>query len=125
MAGATDRMLLEPSIVTWCDRHLMAMNTLAVLVSDQPGPAATALAETLEHSHQPGRRSPSRNLFGDRCPEHTTAVERVEVALSLLGPHTGAGIAITYGLPEPAVLIRLHRALVALAAPCDRSTAPE
>lgn len=116
----------QRSILMWCDFHLMTVYNLAPLMTDSPATVASALAEVLADPQNLADRRPchSRNtrafpFSSDRCPDEDTGLDRVELALSLLGQRTSAGVSATLGVPEHAVMARLHSGLTALFAPCD------
>ncbi|MHA6757985.1 hypothetical protein [Streptacidiphilus sp. PAMC 29251] len=117
----------QHSITRWCDFHLMAVYQLAPLMTDRPAVVASALAEVLaDPRNSTGRRTRRpRNtrafpFSSDRCPEEASSLDRVELALGLLGERTSAGVSVMLGVPEHEVVARLHSGLIALFAPCDR-----
>ena len=129
LAGAPSTALAarQRSIITWCDFHLMAVYRLAPLMTDRPAVVASALAEVLadprDSSDRHVRRPQSTRALpfsSDQCPTEAAALDRVEMALSLLGQRTSAGVSALLGVPEREVVARLHSALTALFAPCDR-----
>ncbi|MEY9964142.1 hypothetical protein ABIA33_002184 [Streptacidiphilus sp. MAP12-16] len=117
------------SIIAWCDRHLTTMHALAALMADEPRVIAAALAELLaEPQDLPAPRrtrrdaNPARAVSRDRCPRGASPLDRVEIALDLLGDRTCAKASEVLGLPEYAVAARLRSGLWVLFAPCDRRT---
>ncbi|MEY9877532.1 hypothetical protein ABH931_007056 [Streptacidiphilus sp. MAP12-33] len=112
-------------VVAWCDRHFAAMLSVLVMMTDQPRSWGEALAEALTAPRSaapddaaPGR-CPSHNLFGHRCPDGTSATDRVELTLLLMDGHSPAEGARILRLPELSVSAELQRALRVLRDPCE------
>jgi hypothetical protein len=117
----------QRAIITWCDFHLMAVYSLVPLMTDRSAVVAAALAEAFADPRNPtGRHArrpqPNRPLLfsSERCPEEASPLDRVELALNLLGQRTSAGVSAILGAPEHEIVARLYSGLSALFAPYDR-----
>jgi hypothetical protein len=114
-------------IITWCDRHLTAVHALAALMTDTPEVVAAALAEVLSAPQDAAVAPLARSrpdsgaqlMSREQCPAQAGALDRVEMALGLMGDRTCATAARVLGLPEYVVNARLLAALQALFTPCD------
>lgn len=127
------------SVVTWCDRHLMAVHALSTLMRDTPGVVDAALAEVLTDPVDPPPAlgpgeypaavpspSPARAtrahlpVTRNRCPDGASSpLDRVELALHLVGDRSCAAVSRALGLPERSVAARLRSGLWVLFTPCD------
>ena len=122
--------LLDSSTLLWCDCHLMALTRLTTLITQQPRTVtenAARLVTAPRHRATPRTahvsRDPLDSSSGKHCPSETNAVDRVELALGLLGERP-AGLATILGVPEHAVAARVRHELQVLFEPCDRVGAP-
>ncbi|WP_329269759.1 hypothetical protein [Streptomyces sp. NBC_01451] len=126
------------SVVAWCDRHLMAIHALSTLMTDTPGVVDSALAEVLTDPvdppavlgpgeypaavpASPATRAARAHLpvTGGRCPDGASSpLDRVELALHLIGDRSCAAVSHTLGLPERSVAARLRSGLWVLFTPC-------
>jgi len=123
-------VLLDYSTLLWCDCHLLALTRLTTLISQQPRTVtknATRAPAVPRHRAAPRiahvSHDPRDSLASTRCPSETNAVDRVELALSLLGERP-AGLPTVLGVPDHALAARLHHELQVLFEPCDRLGAP-
>ncbi|TJZ99734.1 hypothetical protein [Actinacidiphila oryziradicis] len=130
------------SISDWCDRHLMTIHTLSALMMDDPRVVSAALTELLNEPDDPppafGRGDPHLAALAprgktlpqptparlltprDQCPNDASSpLDRLELALYLIGDRTCAAVSKTLGLPEHAITARLREGLWVLFAPCD------
>ncbi|WP_405953635.1 hypothetical protein [Streptomyces phaeochromogenes] len=130
------------SVVAWCDRHLMAVHALSTLMTDNPGVVDSALAEVLTDPVDPvdppaalgpgdypaalPAPPPARDtrahlpVTRDRCPDGATSpLDRIELALHLIGDRSCAAVSRTLGLPERSVAARLRSGLWVLSTLCD------
>lgn len=127
------------SVVAWCDRHLTAIHALSTLMTDTPGVVDAALAEVLTDPVDPPAApgpgeypaalpapSPTRAtrahlpVTRDRCPDSASSpLDRIELALHLVGDRSCATVSQTLGLPERSVAARLRSGLWVLFTPCD------
>ncbi|NEC84857.1 hypothetical protein [Streptomyces sp. SID12501] len=127
------------SVVAWCDRHLMAIHALSTLMTDAPGVVDAALAEVLTDPVEPpavlglGEYPPALPappppraarahlpVTRDRCPDDASSpLDRVELALHLVGDRSCATVSRMLGLPERSVAARLRSGLWVLFTPCD------
>ncbi|MDQ0933613.1 hypothetical protein [Streptomyces turgidiscabies] len=127
------------SVAAWCDRHLMAIHALSTLMTDNPGVVESALAEALTEPvalavalgpgeypaavpSPPPARAAREHLpvTRDRCPDGAASpLDRVELALHLVGDRSCAAVSRTLGLPERSVAARLRSGLWVLFTPCD------
>jgi CTP:molybdopterin cytidylyltransferase MocA len=113
-------------IVTWCDRHLVAVHALATLMTDQPAVVAEAMAQVLAAPDEaciagprPWHKHGDHGLPSRQCPADASPLDRLELALYLLGDRTCVAVARALGLPEHVVTARLLGELGVLLAPCD------
>ncbi len=150
LCGIEDDKLLtrRRSISDWCDRHLMTVHALSTLMTNDPHVVTAALTELLSAPGVPpafGRRedppaalapqrrtlptlpqsAPARLLTPrDQCPNDASSpLDRLELALHLIGDRTCATVSKTLGLPEHAVAARLRAGLWVLFTPCDGDAA--
>lgn len=114
------------AIITWCDRHLTTIHALTALMTDDPDVVTAGLAELLAAPpaapSAPGdgsRGAPAHRLSRDRCPADATALDRVELALALLGDRDCASVSRGPGMSERMVSARLGAALRVLYTSCD------
>lgn len=133
------------SVVAWCDRHLMAIHALSTLMTDDPGIVEAALSEVLTDpvdppavfgkDESPGlavpapHRAPPRPAPAhlpaarDRCPDSAASpLDRIELALHLIGDRSCVTVSRTLGLPERSVAARLSSGLWVLFTPCNGDT---
>ena len=114
-------------IITWCDRHLAAIHALATLMTDEPAIVAEAMAEVLAAppadtcitSRSPWRKHCDRRLSSAQCPVGAAPLDRLELALHLLGNRTCASVSRTLGLPEHIINARLLGEMRILLASCE------
>lgn len=129
------------SITAWRDRHSTASQALSALMTEdlRVTDAAPAGLPTEPLAPRPafGRGDPQRAALAshraplppartaaDRCPEAASSpLDRVELALNLIGDRTCATVSRTLDLPEHTVTARLRAGLSALFAPCDSHAA--
>jgi len=123
-------VLPDYSTLLWCDCHLMALTRLSTLVTQQPRTVTTKVPRapaTPRHRAAPRiadvSRDPLDSSAGTLCPSETNAVDRVELALGLLGERP-ADLPAILGVPEHAVAARLRHELQILFEPCARLGAP-
>jgi hypothetical protein len=123
-------VLLDYSTLLWCDCHLMALTRLTTLITQQQrtvtknptrAPAAPRHRAAPRIAHV--SPDPLDSLAGTRCPSETNAVDRLELALNLLGERP-AGLFAALGVPEHAVAARLRHELQVLFEPCERLGSP-
>ncbi|MFJ5613844.1 hypothetical protein ACIQCJ_31270 [Streptomyces sp. NPDC093221] len=125
----TERLLARRrSIIIWCDRHLIAIHALSALITDDPVVVEAAMAEVLAapdsvittHRTRSSPVPPHVPHIRDRCPETASvALDRVELALMLIGDQSCADASQRLGVSERSVSVRLNAGLSALFAPCD------
>ncbi|MGP3980857.1 hypothetical protein [Streptomyces sp. KR80] len=121
----------QRSIIAWCDRHLAIIHALSTLMMDAPSVGGAAMAELLTEPDDPlaPRRTRPRHTHLDavatrgRCPDDASPLDRVELALTLIGDRTCVTASEALGLPEYAVAARLRSGLWLLFAPCHREAA--
>jgi hypothetical protein len=113
-------------IITWCDRHLAAIHALASLMTDQSTIVVEGMAEVLAApdetciaSIRPWHKERDHGLSSKQCPADAAPLDRLELALYLLGDRTCVAAARALGLPEHLVNARLLGELGVLLAPCD------
>jgi hypothetical protein len=116
-------LLRRRMIINWCDLHLTTIHALTALMTEDHDAIAAGLVELL--AAPPGTtpvsgsdRPPAHSLSRDRCPTDATALDRVELALALLGDNNRATASRTLGLPERIVTARLTAGLRILFTPC-------
>ncbi|MET9502495.1 hypothetical protein ABZY42_12330 [Streptomyces sp. NPDC006622] len=117
----------------------MAIHALSTLMTDTPGVRGAALAEVLTDPVGPPAAlgtgeypaalptpPPTRAarvhppVTRDRCPDGAASpLDRVELALHLVGDRSCETVSQMLGLPERSVAARLRSGLWALFTPCD------
>ncbi|MFF1284534.1 hypothetical protein ACFVY4_27830 [Streptomyces sp. NPDC058299] len=117
----------------------MAIHALSTLMTETPGVVDAALAEVLtdpvdspaalgpgEYPAAVPSPPPTRAtrahlpITRDRCPDGASSpLDRIELALHLVGDRSCAAVSHTLGLPERSVAARLRSGLWVLFTPCD------
>ncbi|MDQ0596240.1 hypothetical protein QF037_000585 [Streptomyces canus] len=123
----------------------MAIHALSTLMTDDPGVVEAALSEVLTDpadspavfgkEEGPGFAVPAPHpapprpapahlpAARDRCPDSASSpLDRIELALHLIGDHSCATVSRTLGFPERSIAARLSSGLWVLFTPCDGDT---
>ncbi|MEU5894242.1 hypothetical protein ABZ835_46785 [Streptomyces sp. NPDC047461] len=123
----------------------MAIHALSTLMTDDLGIVEAALSEVLSdpadppavfgkvespgfavpapHRASPGPAPAHLPAARDRCPDSAASpLDRIELALHLIGDRSCAAVSRTLGLPERSVAARLSSGLWVLFTPCDGDT---
>ncbi|NUK83632.1 hypothetical protein [Streptomyces lunaelactis] len=123
----------------------MAIHALSTLMTDDPGIVEAALSEVFADPVDPPaafgkeespsfavparHRAPPRPAPAhlpaarDRCPDSASSpLDRIELALHLIGDRSCDTVSRTLGLPERSIAARLSSGLWVLFTPCDGDT---
>ncbi|MHA6757008.1 hypothetical protein [Streptacidiphilus sp. PAMC 29251] len=113
-AGGRAVLVLRPTAMLWCDCHLFAVVRLGAVVGHDVD------VGTYSRAREPLPQDQDLETgAGTRCPPSISGVDRVHLAMVLLGDHSADTVSAGPPVPEEDLTLRLLHELRLLFEPCQ------